>query len=1011
MHPRPSYIFAKAAFVVMLASSVNAQESTRVHRSLGEAIEAAGYASRAAVSPRSGAVQQPPETFVQEAYLKAFNTQSSQQFGYSVAISGDTAVVGAHFESSGATGVNGTPTGTILGSSGAAYVFVRSGGGWTQQAYLKASNTRAAANFGESVAISGDTIVVGAVAAAVPPSLVSTGAAYVFVRTGNAWSQQALLSASNLGPGDQFGKSVAISGDTIVVGAHREASAAAGVDADQDDNSALQAGAAYVFVREGSTWTQQAYLKASNPDVDDFFGFSVSVSGDTVVVGAPSEDSHATGIDGDQASDTASLAGAAYVFWRTGETWTQQAYVKASNTFQGQQFGYSVAVSRDTLVVGSRLETSLGTGVNGDQTTNRASAVGAAYVFERNSGTWSQHAYLKASNAGQFDQFGYAVAISRNVIVVGAIEEDSSATGINGNQADNSLTGAGAAYVFVRSGGDWSQHSYLKASNTGLEDSFGNAVAVSGGTIVVGAFFEWSNATGVNGNQADNSAFQAGAAYVFNLPNTAPTITTSSITRWPATTVSSTIASVDDTEDGPGALEVTIESANPSNGVTLSGLANVAGNVTADVVVGAGASSASFLIRATDVWGGSAESTFEVTVVPPVSIAPDLSPAANASGWHHGPVTVNWTVANSTSQPGCATTILSTETLADGTTLTCTAANAGGSSSASVTIRIDLTPPVGTASRIPLPNANGWNNTDVAVNFSCTDALSGPVMAGSSETITSEGGGQSRAFSCTDLAGNTTSLSAGVNIDKTAPAIVMASVVATPNPAMVNAAISLAASLTDTGSSNLALAEYRIGAGPFATLASASSASATVSGSVGSFASPGVLDVCVRAADLAGNHSPEECVLVAVFDPSGGYVTGAGTIDSPAGALAGSTAAGTARFGFQSKYARGATVPSGNTQFRFRAGDFEFDSIAYEWLVVAGARAQYMGTGVIKNQTGTFNFVLTTIDGDLPGGGGTDKFRIKITDSAGVVYDNQMGTVDSADPSTVIASGHIVIRK
>jgi hypothetical protein len=140
-------------------------------------------------------------------------------------------------------------------------------------------------------------------------------------------------------------------------------------------------------------------------------------------------------------------------------------------------------------------------------------------------------------------------------------------------------------------------------------------------------------------------------------------------------------------------------------------------------------------------------------------------------------------------------------------------------------------------------------------------------------------------------------------------------------------------------------------------------------------------------------------------------VTGAGTIESPSGALAGSTAAGTARFGFQSKYARGATVPTGNTQFKFRAGDLEFDSTAYEWLVVAGARAQYKGTGVIRNTTGTFDFLLTVIDGDQAGGGGADKFRIKISGPGGVIYDNQMEAADSADPSTVIASGHIVIRK
>jgi len=457
---------------------------------------------------------------------------------------------------------------------------------------------------------------------------------------------------------------------------------------------------------------------------------------------------------------------------------------------------------------------------------------------------------------------------------------------------------------------------------------------------------------------------------------------------------------------------VTIRSANPSNGITLSGLTNIGGNVTGDVAVAAGASDASFTLRVNDTWGGFTESTFNVTVIPPPSITPNLNPAPNANGWHNGPVTISWTITNGPSQSGCGTAILSTETAAGGTTLTCTAANDGGSTSHSVTIRIDLTAPVGTASRTPLANANGWTNTDVTANFTCADALSGPVTLAFSQTINTEGAGQSRGFSCLDRAGNSLALSVvAVNIDKTAPVIVPASVAATPNPAMVNAAISLAVNLTDEGSSNLAQAEFKVDASAYALLASASGASATVTGSIGSFANPGVLNTCVRASDLAGNQSTEECILIAVYDPVGGYVTGAGTFESPSGALTGSTATGIARFGFQSKYARGATVPTGNTQFKFRAGNFEFDSTSYEWLVVAGARAQYKGEGVIRNQPGTFTFMLTAIDGDQPGGGGLDQFRIKISGPSEVVYDNQMGAADDADPSTVIDSGHIVIRK
>ena len=172
------------------------------------------------------------------------------------------------------------------------------------------------------------------------------------------------------------------------------------------NNSATNAGAAYVFVRSGTTWSQQAYLKASNTEAGDVFGYSVAVSGDTVVVGAPYEDSSATGVNGNQ-SDNSATSGAAYVFVRNGTTWSQQAYLKASNTGAGDGFGGSVAVSGDTVVVGALMRTAARH--RGERHTNEsATAAGAAYVFVRSGTTWSQQAYLKASNTGRglFRLFG-----------------------------------------------------------------------------------------------------------------------------------------------------------------------------------------------------------------------------------------------------------------------------------------------------------------------------------------------------------------------------------------------------------------------------------------------------------------------------------------------------------------------------------------------------------------------------------------------------------------------------
>jgi uncharacterized repeat protein (TIGR01451 family) len=411
--------------------------------------------------------------FTQQAYLKASNTGENDQFGNSVAISGDTVVVGALQEDSNATGVDGDPANDSAVDSGAAYVFVRSAGGWSQQAYLKGSNTDAGDRFGSSVAILGDTIVVGAEGAGVG------GAVYVFVRSAGAWSQQAHLPAP-LDPGVQgFGYSVAISGDTLVAGASNRG--------------------AYVFVRNAGAWSRQARLTASNPGDQDLFGRSVGISGDTVVVGALGEDSDATGVDGDPANDAAVDSGAAYVFVRNAGAWSQQAYLKASNTGAGDFFGSSVAISGDTILVGALFEDSDAAGVNGDPSNDSLTDSGAAYLFVRSAGVWSQQAYLKPSNPSVGAFFGFSAATEGDTLVVTSVRE---------------FFNDGAAYTFVRRAGVWSQLAILRASNADVPDWFGYSVAISGGTLVVGARFEDSNATGVDGDP-NNAAVNAGAAYVF----------------------------------------------------------------------------------------------------------------------------------------------------------------------------------------------------------------------------------------------------------------------------------------------------------------------------------------------------------------------------------------------------------------------------------------------------------------------------------------------------------------
>jgi trimeric autotransporter adhesin len=477
-------------------------------------------------------------------YFKASNTGAGDGFGFAVAISGDgdTLAVGAPGEDSNATGINGGQGGGA-NQSGAVYVFVRdpSTNAWSQQAYVKASNTGSDDRFGISVALShdGSTLAVGAdfedssatgINGDQGGGANNSGAVYVFVRDEVAvWSQQAYVKASNTGSEDRFGRSVALSndGDTLAVGAWQEDSNATTVGGNGADNSASNAGAAYVYVRNGlGTWFPQAYVKASNAQAEDAFGWSVALSGDgnTLAVGAEREDGGSPGVGGDEDDDSATNAGAVYVFVRSGiGAWSQQAYVKASNPGPNDGFGYTVALSENgnTLAVGAPREASSATGINGDQTDDSAVGAGAVYVLARNgAGMWSQQAYVKASNAQGDDRFGTSVVLSHDgrTLAVGAWQEDGAAVGLQGRQTDG-MEDAGAAYVFVREGGGgmWRQQAYVKAPNPGVDDSFGWGIAISGdaGTLVVGADWEDSVATGIGGDPLSNGAANAGAVYLY----------------------------------------------------------------------------------------------------------------------------------------------------------------------------------------------------------------------------------------------------------------------------------------------------------------------------------------------------------------------------------------------------------------------------------------------------------------------------------------------------------------
>jgi len=374
----------------------------------------------------------------QQAKIQASDKEGNDYFGYSVSIDGDTVAVGAYQEDS--TGSN----------AGAVYVFTRSGTTWTQQAKLAATDIGGIQNVwvGFSVAISGDTLVAGGYRAN------DRGAAYVFTRSGTTWTQQAKLISTDIQQDDWFGYSVAIDGDTIVASAMGE------------DTGATNTGAAYIFTRSGTTWTQQAKIQASDRSTGAYFGSSAAIDGDTVIVGAFGKNAE---------------TGAAYIFARSGTTWTQQAKILSSDIQAEDKFGHSVAIDGDTVIVGAWGED---TGAN---------AAGSAYVFTRSGTTWTQQAKIQASDPEAVDLFGYSVAIEADTVIVSAPVEDPAG-----------LTSAGSAYIFTRDGTTWTQQIKILASDRASSDEFGTSVAISGDTVIVGAKYEDPDGTG-----------DAGAAYIF----------------------------------------------------------------------------------------------------------------------------------------------------------------------------------------------------------------------------------------------------------------------------------------------------------------------------------------------------------------------------------------------------------------------------------------------------------------------------------------------------------------
>ena len=383
-------------------------------------------------------------------------SSSENEFGYSVAITENTVVVGSRQDDR--RGIN---TGSVY-----VYASLTDDKGkirWDKQSVLTADDAAMGAQFGHAVAVDKDTILVGAYG--MDDTGIDSGAAYLFARTSGVWKQQAKVSGQ--GTGDLFGYSVAIDEDIVVVGAH---------------GTNQEAGSAFVFVRDNATWRQQAKLEANDSTPGDAFGYSVAVYQQTVIVGAPKN-----GVAGTD-------AGAAYVFVKQGDTWGQQAKLIAADAAMGDQFGIAVAIDNDTAIIGAWLD---------DVTvaeTGSAPDAGSAYAFIYQRGNWSQQTKFIADEPGVGAHFGLAVALNDLAVVVGAPDHNTVE-----DEDEPPIPSTGSVYSFTRIGEFWSPVISAKISEGSAPyDRFGGTLGMSDGAIIVG----------IHGD--DNAGKDAGAVFIFD---------------------------------------------------------------------------------------------------------------------------------------------------------------------------------------------------------------------------------------------------------------------------------------------------------------------------------------------------------------------------------------------------------------------------------------------------------------------------------------------------------------
>ncbi len=446
------------------------------------------------VTAMPGRTSDSPETFVQGFKQNAFDGAAQDSFGFSVAVNGDHFVAGAYRDDN------------YLGS---VYFFSRNGPILLAGPKLTGSDTVADDNFGWSVSLNGNTAIAGANLD--DGAAVDQGSAFVFFRNPQ-WVQQQKLVAADGVADDQFGISVSVSGDTAIVGAFGA-------------NSSR--GAAYVYTRSGSVWTQQQKLTAGDGAAGDEFGWSVAIDGDTATIGAHSDDG---------------ARGSAYIFRRSGTVWTPEQKLTASDGATFDQFGYGVAISGETVVCGAVMDDN-----------------GSAYVFTRSGSVWTQQQKLTSADGAAGDKFGGSVTISGDRVIAGAEGDD---VGSNPDQ--------GSAYVFLRTGTTWAQEQKLTGSDGAASDNFGGSVALSSDLAFLGSYLD-----------DFGTVTDQGSAYVFTdsggptpTPTATPTLTptpTATPTLTPTPTATPTNTPTATPTPTPTSTPTGTPTATPTPGVGIEG--------------------------------------------------------------------------------------------------------------------------------------------------------------------------------------------------------------------------------------------------------------------------------------------------------------------------------------------------------------------------------------------------------------------------------------------------------